>query len=150
MAYATQSDLTNVGLPSAALGNLTNAQITAELQAASDYADSFFRARWGNDSVPLLTWDTTITRVVAQIAALYLLRVRGYDPRSTADQRFQTAHDEAVAWLEKVQRQQAHPKVTLANENNGPSYASRLQQPNLISTSVVDLSTGARKPNRGW
>ena len=150
MAYATIADLTSVGLPASALGNLTAAQINAELQAASDFADGFFRARWGTAALPLADWDSTVTRAVAQIAAVYLLRVRGYAANSTADQRFQTAHDEAVAWLGQVQRQQAHPKVTLANETSGPNPSARLQQPSLITSSVVNLATGATGRTRGW
>lgn len=154
MAYAVQilgqpGDLTNLGLQGAALGNLTQAQINAELQAASDLADSYFRARWGTAAVPLAKWDSTVTLAVAKIGALYVLRVRGFDPRSTADQRFQKAHDEAIAWLGQVQRQQAHPGVTLANEGTA-NPPGRLQQPFLVSSSVTDLASGARKPNRGW
>ena len=144
MPYATQADLTNVGMPAAALGSLTTAQINATLQAASDYADTFFRARWGAGSVPLQQWDTAVTHAVAKIASLWLVRVRGYDPRSTADQRFQQGYDEAVAWLDKVQRQQAHPLVTLK------ANSVAIQQPTLLSTSVVNLSSGGRSGNRGW
>ena len=144
MAYATQADLTNVGLPAAAIVALTNAQITASLQSASDFADTFFRARWGQLAVPLLAWDTSVTEAVARIAALRLLRVRGYSPKSTADQQFQLGYDEAVEWLGKVQRQQAHPLVTLALNATAPI------SPLLISSSVVNLSTGRSSGNRGW
>lgn len=144
MSYASQTDLTTVGLPASALGTLTTQQINGVLQSASDYADTFFRARWGTNAVPLAAWDTSVTLAVAQIAAHWLLRVRGYSPNSTADQRFQQGFEEAVEWLGKVQRQQAHPNVTLA------SNATKTQQPNLVSTSVVDLSNGATGNNRGW
>lgn len=143
MAYASQTDLTNLGMPQAALATLSSTQINSELQAASDFADGFFRARWGMNAVPLAAWDTSVTRATAQIAAYYLVRLRGYDARSTADQRFKDGHDEAVVWLDKVQRQQAHPNVTLA------ATAAPLQ-PIFTSTSVIDLSTGDTGNNRGW
>lgn len=144
MAYATPTDLTNVGLPAAALATLTNAQILAALQGASDFADTFFRARFGASSVPFLAWDTAVTEAVAKIAALRLLRIRGYSPTSTADQQFQSSHDDAVEWLNKVQRQQAHPLVTLAQNAVAPVA------PLLISSSVVNLSSGRTSGNRGW
>lgn len=148
--YATQTDLTNSGFPPSALGNLTSGQINACLQQASDMADSYFRARWGTAAVPLLVWDTSVTNAVVKIAALLVLRTRGYAAQSLADSNFQKGYDEAVQWLRDVQRQQAHPSVTLANESAGPSISSRLQQPSVSSVSVVDLSTGSTAPNRGW
>lgn len=142
--YATPADLTNVGLPAASLTTLTSQQINAVLQTASDFADTFFRARWGQTAVPLLAWDTSVTEAVARIAALRLLRIRGYNPHSTADQRFQQGHDEAVTWLGQVQRQQAHPLVTLA-QNAAPPIS-----PLLISSSVANLATGGARSKRGW
>jgi len=143
-AYASPTDLTNVGCPAAALTTLTNSQILAALESASEFADTFFRARWGSNAVPLLAWDSAVTEAVAKIATLRLLRIRGYSASSTADQRFQLNHDEAVDWLNKVQRQQAHPLVTLA-ANTTP-----MLQPKLISSSVVNVATGRTSGNRGW
>jgi len=142
--YATQADLTNLGVPLAALATLTTQQINAVLLSASDFADTFFRARWGQTAVPLLTWDTAVTMAVARVAALHLLRIRGYNPNSTADQRFQQGYDESVAWFHMVQRQQAHPLVTLANNAQVPI------SPLLLTYSVTYTATGATKPNRGW
>lgn len=144
MAYATATDLANVGCPAQALVTLTTAQITASLQVASDFADTFFRARWGQTAVPLLTWDTAVTQAVAKIATLQLLRIRGFSPNSTADQLFQRSYDDAVDWLNKVQRQQAHPLVTLA-QNAAPPLT-----PLLMTQSVVFVASGVTAKNRGW
>jgi hypothetical protein len=70
--------------------------------------------------------------------------IRGLNPASTADQRFKTDYDDAVAWLDKVQRQQAHPLVTLALN------ASPQIQPSLTTFSVVATATGCTARNRGW
>lgn len=148
--YATQTDLTNSGFPAAAIGNLTTAQVAACLQQASDLADSYFRARWGSAAVPLTAWDTSVTSACVKIAALLVMRTRGYSAQSLADSNFQKGYDEAVTWLRDVQRQQAHPNVTLANETTGPNPGARLQQPAVSSFSVVDLSSGSTAPNRGW
>jgi phage gp36-like protein len=145
MAYATQADLLTYGFPSSALGTLTVQQITTQLQSASEFADSFFRARWGATAVPLVAWDSTVTEAVAKIAALRLLKVRGYSPNSTADQQFRQGYDDAIEWLDKVQRQQAHPLVTLASTGVAGSV-----QPQVVSSSVVDVSSGRSSGNRGW
>lgn len=145
MAYATITDLTTVGLAPNALGNTTVAQQNAALQGASDYADSFFRARWGTAGVPFVAWDSQITESVAKIAAYRLMLERGMRPDGADWRIFRQGYDDAVAWLDKVQRQQAHPKVTLANVN-----APGAVQPQLNSASVVNVATGRRAPNRGW
>jgi phage gp36-like protein len=144
MAYASQADLLQVGFPQAAVGVLSVAQIAAALQSASDYADGFFRARWGAASVPLLTWDSSVTDAVVKIAAFRLLKVRGFNPQSPQDAQFKADHDDAIDWLNKVQRQQAHPLVTLA------AHAAPPVAPLLITGSVVNLSSGAMSKNRGW
>ena len=144
MAYASQTDLTNVGLPAVALGNLTVAQQTAALQNASDRADASLRARYGNTAVPLLAWDSTITQAVAKIAAFDLMVMRGMKPGGPDWELFNMRFQDAIGYLNAIQRQQAHPLVTLANNSTAP------QQPNLTTSSVVDLSTGATQTNRGW
>lgn len=146
MPYASQADLTNVGFNQNVQGALTPTQIAQALQDASDLADAAFTARYGAGSTPLLAWDTTITKAVAQIAAYYLLCIRGYNPNSAADQNFRTNYEDAIAYLGKVQRQQAHPRVTPAGSSANPGAI----QPLLISSSVVNLSTGARGSNRGF
>lgn len=144
MAYATLTDLITVGLPAAALGTLTTAQQAAALQNASDRADASLRARYGNTAVPLLAWDSTITQAVAKMATFELMVVRGMKPGGPDWELFSMRNTDAIEYLDRVQRQQAHPLVTLANNATAP------QQPNLTSSSVVDLSTGATQPTRGW
>lgn len=145
MAYASTTDVQNLGVPAQAIGFLTPTQQNAILQSASDYADTFFRARWGNRAVPLVAWDTAVTEAVAKIAAYRMIRVRGFKSNASADNELRQAHDDAVNWLHLVQRQQAHPSVTLAQANAPGSI-----QPNLTSTSVVNVLSGATAAKRGW
>ena len=144
MPYATQADLLNMGFPATALGNLSAGQIAAELQAASDQVDTAIRGRYGNEAVPLLTWDSTITRATAQIAAFELMVVRGMKANGPDWTLFYTRKKDAEAFLDKVQRQQAHPLVTLANSQVAP------QQPNYQSSSVIAVATGRVASRRGW
>ena len=144
MAYAAQADLVAVGLPQTALGALTSTQINAALQSASDRADASMRARYGMTSVPLVAWDTTITEAVAQIAAFNLMCIRGMNSAGPDWMMFYTRKKDAEAYLDRIQRQQAHPLVTLASGAVAPI------QPNVTSSSVVNLSTGGTSGNRGW
>lgn len=146
MPYASPMDLQTVGIPPQAFGQLSQAQIAAALQNASDFADSFFRNRWGTAAVPLLAWDSTITKAVAKIAAYYLIvDGRGVNPNSLDWELVRTPYNDAVDYLNKIQRQQATPFVTLAATGQPGT-----PQPNLTSSSVVNLATGATRSNRGW
>lgn len=144
MAYAAQTDLENLGLPATALVDMGATQVAAQLQAASDFMDTFFAARYGRPNVPLATWDTTVTLTCARITAWYLMTVRGIRAGDTNWDLYRTGYTDAVEWLNKVQRQQAHPLVTLAGGATAP------QQPNMVSSSVVSIATGTRAPQRGW
>jgi phage gp36-like protein len=144
MAYAQQSDLTNVGLPQTALIDLVPTQINAQLQAASDFMDGFFGNRYGRANVPLVTWDTSVTLNCARITVWYLMTTRGIQAGNPDFEIFRLGYTDAVDWLNKVQRQQLSPLVTLIGGAVAP------QQPNLISSSVVSINSGRRAPNRGW
>lgn len=151
MAYAQPSDLTAVGWNANVQGNLTNAQVLAQLQNASDYADNFFRGRYGAGSCPLLpnqpsgTYDTALVQAVCKIAAYWLICIRGFNPNNGGDANFRMQFGDATAWLDKVQRQQAHPNVTPATTTGNGAV-----QPQVISSSVSNLSNGATAPTRGW
>lgn len=145
MAYATLVDLQNVGMPPQSFGETEGTQITTALQNASDFADAFFRARYGSSAVPLVSWDTTITEAVAKIAAWRILNMRGINPNSSDFELLRTGYNDAVDYLNKIQRQQAHPSVTLAATGLPGST-----QPNVISSSVVNLASGGTATNRGW
>lgn len=150
MPYATQSDLFALGLPQAAMGSAGNpsvvpsASIDAALAAQAVYMDSFFRARYGQLAVPFLAWDLSVTLCNCQLAAYDIMVVRGFSSDADANKDLLKRYDRAVTWLDKVQRQQAHPLVTLANGQTAP------QQPNMVSSSVVNVVSGASGPNRGW
>lgn len=142
MAYATKSTLTDLGCPQTALVNLVDTQINAQLQAGADFMDTFFAARWGRANVPLVAWDSTVELNNARITIWYLVTTRGLQAGNPDYNIFRLGYDDAVDWCNKVQRQQAHPLVTLAG--------TAPQQPNLVSSSVVSIMNGRRCPNRGW
>lgn len=145
MAYAVKQDIVNVGFPATGFGSITDAQVSAILQDVSDRMDGYFRGRWGMTAVPLVAWDSTVRGMCARIGAFEVACVRGFNAANRADVQLKDREREAWEWCDKVQRQQIHPLVTLANAN-----APGAVQPNLVSSSVVNLSSGGTARNRGW
>lgn len=100
MAYGTTTDLTRFGLPSTALSGVTTATQEAALDAASAFADSYLRARYG--TLPLTSYGVDLTQCVCALAAETLLTTRGFDPsRANGDAITQRANT-ARAWLRDV------------------------------------------------
>lgn len=141
-SYATVAQLYIYGAPEKSFGQLSTEQKEGAITAASDVVDTYFRGRY---QLPLVTWDISVTENTCRIAAYNLLSIRGYNPASGADVNILSRYEQAIEWLNKVQRQQAHPNVT-------PSFADSptYHQPMVISSSVVNLATGSTARNRGW
>jgi hypothetical protein len=144
-SYCGGQDILNLALPIPSLQPLRDGQIVAVCAAASDVADGYFVGRWGRGSVPLLTWDDSVTEATAKLSAFRLMRLRGINQKSPDWVVYEGIRKEAEDWFDKVQRQQAHPNVTLAN-----AALPGQQQPKIVTSSVVDLSTGRMQRNRGW
>ncbi len=141
MAYATPADLTTSGLPATALGSLTPAQQQAALDNASALVDSYLRGRY---ALPLVAWGVEVTQATCALAAYYALSIRGFNPASGADTLIATRHEQALQWLERVQKRAAHPDVTPA-AGNSPTY----DQPLVLSSSVTTQG-GRVAATRGW
>ena len=133
--YATLADLANLGFVSTAFGQLTNPQVQAQLQAASDYASSKMAARY---SLPLLAWDTSVTQGVAQIATYQCMCLRGFDPANPGDAAARDLWIAAREFFDAVERQHAHPLVT---ESPMPTNQA---QPSVAAPMVLG------QPLLGW
>lgn len=141
--YATIADLTNYGLPATALGTVTSQQQQDSLDSAAGTVDSYLRGRY---ALPLQApIPVELTEATCKIAAWRILQVRGFNPQAPGDLAIQIGYSDSVSWLNKVQRQAAHPNVIQAGGDGGAH-----EQPTVLSSSVVDVSTGATAPNRGW
>lgn len=100
MAYATTTDLARYGLPSAALSGIATAAQEAALDAASVFADSYLRSRYG--TLPLTSYGVDLTQCVCALAAEMLLTTRGFDAtRANGDAVTQRAEN-ARAWLKDI------------------------------------------------
>lgn len=142
--YAQLSDLTIYGAPATALNTpqLTPAIQLNALVSASAVMDSYFAGRY---QLPLAQWGVEVVDACCRIATYQLISVRGYNPASAADVNIRERYLDAIDWLNKVQRQAAHPNVT-PTQSQSPGYA----QPFVQSSSVVNVATGATSTNRGW
>lgn len=135
MAYATRTDLTRFGLPTAALSGVADATQDAALEAASDVADSYMRSRY---ALPLTGYGDDLKRAVCHIAAWDLLTTRGYDPNRGGDEAVKLRHDSAMKWLSDVSAGRA--SVSGGNTTPGPSRPSRV-------ASAASVSSSSK---RGW
>lgn len=141
--YATIAELYIHGAPARVFGQLATDVLNGGLVSASAKVATFLRARY---VLPLLTWDDSIVEATCKIATYDLLSNRGYNPASGPDQNIRDRYVDAMMFLERVQKSQAHPLVT-STVSPVPSY---IDQPMVISKSVINLTTGATAQKRGW
>lgn len=107
--YATPADLASMALPAGALSGISATDQQAALDARSAFVDGYLKTRY---TLPLLTWDESITRAVCDMAAWDLLKRRGFNPENPADSAIRMGFDDAMRWLREVANQEAHPTVT--------------------------------------
>lgn len=144
MGYAQLADLYRYGAPATAFGDISDADLQAGLDDASTRVDEFLAARY---PLPLISWPSSITEYTCRIAAWNLISGRGYNPAvgNEGDQNLKSRYDDAIARLTLIQKQQLHPAV-VAQPAQAPAYA----QPEVFSSSVVNVGTGACDSSRGW
>lgn len=95
--YGTTADLGQLGLPSAALSNVSSTVQDAHLQAQGDRIDTYLRSR---HTLPLSSpYPREIVECNCVMAAYAILQnYRGYDP-SAVDDGFRIRYEDCLAWL---------------------------------------------------
>jgi len=134
MAYATTTDLARFGLPSAALSGIATATQEAALDAASVFADSYLRSRYG--TLPLTSYGVDLTQCVCALAAETLLTTRGFDATRANGDSVTLRADNARAWLRDVSAGRAAVSggnttataTPIARASTAPSTASSSEQ----------------------
>lgn len=106
-SYASDTDLLNGGIPTAAASRFTSPERSDALGKASRTADSYLRGRY---TLPLASWDTDLTRAVVAIATYDLFSSKGFNPDSS-DKNIRTRYEDAIKWLEGVRDSQIHPDI---------------------------------------
>lgn len=97
--YATQAEFLNQTLPAEAFSTLPVGTIDKALIWASSWANSKIKKRY---TLPLTQWGEDLRSAVCDLAALRLMRFRGFKPGSGASQAFVDAAKEAKDWLEEI------------------------------------------------
>jgi phage gp36-like protein len=129
MAYATTTDLAQVGVNADALAGIDNASLTAALASASAVADGYLTSRY---VLPLIApYPADLVQHVCGLAAYFAIKARGFDPNANPTIRF--GYEDAMSWLRDISRNLVHPQVT---ESARPAGSV---EPIIIS-----------RPRRGW
>lgn len=140
--YANLGDLQNLGIARLFLNKATVEQQKAELEAASAIADYHLAARY---TLPILSWPQSLREACCKIATYKLMAFVGYNPDNDTDKLIRQDYEDAMKWLTLVQKQQAHPLFVDSSVSGGGN-----PQPQVTSSSVVDIITGRCGRNRSW
>lgn len=116
--YAVTADIPTFGLASETLVNFAPEQQQAQLDAASDFADSFLAARF---PVPLANPGLALKEAVVVIASWRLLTVRGFDPEDKGDVELKQRYDEALAWLKGIAESDITPAGATLGAGGAPA-----------------------------
>lgn len=138
--YASQTDLTRIGLVGAALVNVPSAALDEALDAASAIADSYLQGQY---VLPLSQWGYDLVRAVCAIASWDCLTARGYNPQSQGDQNVYKRFQDALTWLDEVSKGTQTPiniidASTVGTATDG-SAVTEIESGSVVSTQV-----------RGW
>lgn len=138
--YASQTDLTRIGLVGAALANVPSAAQDEALDAASAIADSYLQGQY---KLPLTSWGYDLVRAVCAIAAWDCLAARGYSPQSQGDQNIYKRFEDALKWLDEVSKGVQTP-INIVDASVTPTDADGSAVTMIESGSIVSTQV------RGW
>lgn len=99
--YCDISDLTDLGIPAAALSGFTDDEKTSAIDAMSSEADSYLSARY---KPPFTSWPVSLRMHVARGAVYILMSKRGFNPNAGGNELIVKGYDDAKSWLTKVAR----------------------------------------------
>ena len=122
MAYATTTDLTQVGISAEALADIAAGDQEAAIDAASAVVDSYLRSRF---TLPLTEFGDDLTRATCVLAVYDLLVVRGYNPEAGAADQVRLRYEDVLRWLERVSAGSITPAVTDSSSTGAARAAPR-------------------------
>lgn len=97
--YLTEAEYLALELPDDALDGLAAGTVDAAIAWASSQANGYLAKR---HTLPLSAWGDDIRQQVAALATWQLMRKRGFQPGSGADESVVIAKDDAYRWLRDV------------------------------------------------
>lgn len=136
---AELADFYRFGLKEDAVDDLLDADIEAQLDAASEVAISYLAAR--GYAPPFVTWGDDLRSAVCKIAAWdVLVHMRGIDPTTGAHLGIQIGRDQALQWLRDI----AKGLLNLSVVSTAPARAAQ----GIIS--VIQPLNDDGTTTRGW
>ena len=142
--YATTADLANLGLPAAALVNVTDPIQDAHLLAQGDRMDTYLRSQ---HTLPFpIPYPRELVECNAVMAAYAILQnTRGYNPESV-DDGFRLRYEDCMAWLKDLSTGAASLDQEADATPNVNEGRPRVQ----TGGSNVAWGTGTTGESRGW
>ena len=126
MAYATATDLAQVGLSATLTAPVPSGDITAALDRASSWCDGYLRKAY---TLPIIGTTGDLTRAVCMIAAWDIMSAQiGFDPEAAANAIWRLRYEDALRWLTDVAAGRIDAGLTdstaTADENAPAAYTS--------------------------
>lgn len=97
--YLTEAEYEALELPDDALTGLAAGTVDAAIAWASSLANSYLRKRY---TLPLVQYGDDLRQQVAALATWQLMRKRGFQPGSGADESVVVGKEDAIRWLRDV------------------------------------------------
>lgn len=148
-AYATAQDFSQLGLPAKALAGVSAGDVDAMLESASRVVDSYIGSRY---TLPLVTYDKSVTIAVCKIAAYELLSRRGFAAGAADAEQVEKRYQQALTWCRDVARGLALPAPPTTTDATkppvNPNAAPYVQQRSVDAT-TGDVTIGTPS-TRGW
>lgn len=125
--YASTTQLISLSITPQAGARYGDVAMNAALQAASSRADTYLASQF---TLPLVSWDMQLTRVVCDLAAFDLARQYGLNPSAPDFGAYKSLFDGSMGWLQQVRTQEITPQYEDADgapgnvEEGGPFVVS--------------------------
>lgn len=145
MAYATRSDLTTFSLPQGALSGMASDRLDAALEAASRLADGYLNARY---RLPLKEYGSDLKKAVCDIAALMIMKGRGFNPEQADADLLVSGHKDAVKWLEGIAAGKITPYGLVDSGTTGANVTDTSEASH--GASVVQLREDSPDRDEFW
>lgn len=127
-AYATRTELVTLSVRAEAISSISDADQDTALLSASELADSYLGSRF---DLPLTTWGGDLKRIICDIAAYTLLKIRGWSPESGDAEQYRKSYDDAIKWLNGVAKGDITPTL-IVDSSGGENDTGNVQDPALV------------------
>lgn len=105
-AYCTVARMKELASSGTAFTSTPDEKLDSAIYSASVELDSHFAARY---TLPITAWGGDVELKVAEMAAWYALKARGFNPEAGSDIAIRDGYRNAVDWCERVATNKVQP-----------------------------------------